>query len=322
MKNKLIRSDRRADVSKMQPVILFGIIVLMILVQNILVPGSMSVPQLFIISRQASALGIVALGQAMVILMGGTDLSVGSMVMITNVFCIAAMQGSDEHLAYGIVVCVLFGLLVGIVNAVGVLVLRIAPFVMTLCTMTILQGISYVYTQGAPTGSAAPAIRTLGTGKVFGLIPYSTIIWLVLALVLWLVVRYTAFGRKLYAVGGNRKAARHSGVNSNLMVAFSYIFSSLMATLAGIILSGYMNITSLTLGGDYVMNSLAAVLIGGNAIEGGRGGVWPVVLGAFFIQLLMAMLTMLGITEVGKLIAQGVIIFTVVAIQGVMQKKK
>lgn len=322
MKNSTSGKSLRIDAGKTQPVILLCIMLLMVVVQNILVPGSLSISQLFIVSRQASTLGIVALGQAMVILMGGTDLSVGSMVMITNVFCIAVMGGSNDHLALGIAVCVGMGLLVGIVNAVGVLVLRIAPFVMTLCTMTILQGISYVYTQGAPTGSAAPAIRTLGTGKVFDLIPYSTIIWLGLALVMWVVLRYTGFGRKLYAVGGNRKAARQSGVHSDMMVAFSYIFSSLMATLAGIILSGYMNITSLTLGGDYVMNSLAAVLIGGNAIEGGKGGVWPVVLGALFIQLLMAVLTMLGITEVGKLIAQGVIIFAVVAMHGVMQGKK
>jgi len=93
-----------------------------------------------------------------------------------------------------------------------------------------------------------------------------------------------------------------------------------MSTTAGIILSGYLNITSLTVGGDYVMNSLAAVLIGGNAIEGGKGGVWGVVLGAFFMMFLMAILTMVGISEVGKKITQGVIIFAVVAFQGAMKK--
>lgn len=322
MKNSLLQLKRSVSIGALQPFILLGIVLMMIVVQNILVPGSLTIQQLFIISRQASALGLVVLGQAMVILMGGTDLSVGSMVMITNVFCIASMAGSNENMALGIGVCVCIGLLVGIVNAVGVLVLKIAPFVMTMCTMTVLQGISYVYTRGAPTGSAAPGIRLLGTGKLFGLIPYSTLIWLGVALVLWLVMRYTSFGRKIYAVGGNWRAARQSGISANLLIGLSYVFSALMATLAGIIMSGYMNITSLTLGGDYVMNSLAAVLIGGNAIQGGKGGIWPVVLGAFFIQLLMAMLTMLGITEVGKLIAQGVIIFAVVAAHSSMQGKR
>ena len=201
----------------------------------------------------------------------------------------------------------------------GVLVLKIAPFVMTLCTMTILEGVCYVYTQGAPTGSAAPAIRTLGTGHL-GQVPYSTVIWLALALVMWVVIRYTTLGRKLYAVGGNAQAARLSGISNRLVVAGAYVFSALMSMLAGIILSGYLNITSLTVGGDYVMNSLASVLIGGNAIEGGRGGVWGVVLGAFFMMFLMAILTMVGMSEVGKLIVQGVIIFAVVAFQSLMKK--
>lgn len=307
------------NLSAIQPFLLLGIIVLMIGAQAVLVPGSVTMGQMLLVSRQASALGIIALGQAVVVLVGGIDLSVGSVVMITNVFCIAQMAGSDALVGKGLAVCLLIALAIGAANAVGVLVLKIAPFVMTLCTMTILEGVCYVYTQGAPTGSAAPAIRALGTGHL-GQVPYSTVIWLALALVMWVVIRYTTLGRKLYAVGGNAQAARLSGISNRLVVAGAYVFSALMSMLAGIILSGYLNITSLTVGGDYVMNSLASVLIGGNAIEGGRGGVWGVVLGAFFMMFLMAILTMVGMSEVGKLIVQGVIIFAVVAFQSLMKK--
>ena len=307
------------NLSAIQPFLLLGIIVLMIGAQAVLVPGSVTMGQMLLVSRQASALGIIALGQAVVVLVGGIDLSVGSVVMITNVFCIAQMAGSDALVGKGLVVCLLIALAIGAANAVGVLVLKIAPFVMTLCTMTILEGVCYVYTQGAPTGSAAPAIRALGTGHL-GQVPYSTVIWLALALVMWVVIRYTTLGRKLYAVGGNAQAARLSGISNRLVVAGAYVFSALMSMLAGIILSGYLNITSLTVGGEYVMNSLASVLIGGNAIEGGRGGVWGVVLGAFFMMFLMAILTMVGMSEVGKLIVQGVIIFAVVAFQSLMKK--
>ena len=308
------------NLSAIQPFLLLGIIVLMIGAQAVLVPGSVTMGQMLLVSRQASALGIIALGQAVVVLVGGIDLSVGSVVMITNVFCIAQMAGSDALVGKGLVVCLLIALAIGAANAVGVLVLKIAPFVMTLCTMTILEGVCYVYTQGAPTGSAAPAIRTLGTGHL-GQVPYSTVIWLALALVMWVVIRYTTLGRKLYAVGGKAQAARLSGISNRLVVAGAYVFSALMSMLAGIILSGYLNITSLTVGGDYVMNSLASVLIGGNAIEGGRGGVWGVVLGAFFMMFLMAILTMVGMSEVGKLIVQGVIIFAVVAFQSLMKEE-
>lgn len=303
----------------MQPLLLLLIILLMVVLQALLIPGSVTLDQFLLVSRQASALGIIALGQAAVILVGGTDLSVGSMVMITNLFCIALMRADNALVGYGLLVCALIGIAVGLANAIGVLVLKIAPFVMTLCSMTILEGICYVYTQGAPTGSAAPFIRAVGTGHL-GKIPYSTIIWLLLALMMWIVLRFTTLGRKLYAVGGNAKAARLSGISNRAIIAMAYVFSAMTSTIAGVILSGYLNITSLTVGGDYVMNSLAAVLIGGNAIEGGKGGVWGIVLGAFFMMFLMAILTMLGISEVGKKITQGVIIFTVVAFQGAVKK--
>lgn len=310
---------RRSSDASMQPLFLLGIIAVMIVMQAILVPGSVTSSQLWLVSRQASALGIIALGQAAVILVGGIDLSVGSIVMITNVFCIALMRGSNQYVLGGLAVCLLIALVIGASNALGVLVLNIAPFVMTLCTMTILQGVCYVYTQGAPTGSAAPVINALGTGYL-GPIPYSTVIWLALALLTWIVLRFTTLGRKVYAVGGNARAARLSGVSNKAVIAAAYIFSAIMSMIAGVIMSGYLNITSLTVGGDYVNNSLAAVLIGGNAIEGGRGGIWGVVLGAFFMTFLMAILTMIGIGEVGKLIVQGLVIFVVVAMQSMMKK--
>lgn len=319
MLHKSLERPKARQAVALQPVILLGIIVVMILAQSILVPGSLSVDQLLIISRQASALGIIALGQAIVILVGGIDLSVGATVMTVNIFCISVMRGSDANGLKGIALCLFIGLLIGAANAVGVLFLKIAPFVMTLCTTMVCEGVCYVYTQGAPTGNAAPFIRALGTGRWMG-IPYSTFIWLALAAALWAVLRFTTLGRKLYAVGGNPKAARLSGVANRRVIFGAYLFSALMATFAGLILTGYHNIASLTLEGDYAMNSLAAALIGGNAIEGGRGGVWGVVLGAFFMMLLMAMLTMIGISEVGKLIVQGCIILAVVAAQQIFKK--
>ena len=311
--------NRTRGLASLQPLILLGIILLMIGAQAVLVPGSLTMDQLLIISRQASALGIITLGQAAVILVGGIDLSVGTTAMTVNIFCIAVMHGLDANGPLGLLVCLAIGLAIGAANAFGVLFLKIAPFVMTLCTTTICEGICYVYTQGSPTGSAAPFIRTIGTGRLLG-IPYSTLIWLALAVVMWLVLRFTALGRRLYAVGGSPRAARLSGIANVRVVAGAYIFCALMATVAGLILTGYHNIASLTLQGDYAMNSLAAALIGGNAIEGGRGGVWGVVLGSFFMMLLMAILTMLGIGQVGKLIIQGCVILAVVAAQQLWKK--
>ena len=310
MRHNLLLNRSRGTAS-LQPLVLLAIIVVTG-AQAVLVPGSLTVEQMLIISRQASALGIITLGQAAVILVGGIDLSVGATVMMVNIFCISAMQGSDANGPLGLLVCLFIGLAIGTANAFGVLFLKIAPFVMTLCTTTICEGICYVYTQGSPTGSAAPFIRALGTGRLFG-IPFSTLIWLALAAAMWVVLRFTALGR-------SPKAARLSGIANVRVVAGAYIFCALMSAVAGLILTGYHNIASLTLAGDYSMNSLAAALIGGNAIEGGRGGVWGVVLGSFFMMLLMAILTMLGISQVGKLIIQGCIILAVVAAQQLWKK--
>ena len=210
MRHNLLLNRSRGTAS-LQPLVLLAIIVVMTGAQAVLVPGSLTVEQMLIISRQASALGIITLGQAAVILVGGIDLSVGATVMMVNIFCISAMQGSDANGPLGLLVCLFIGLAIGTANAFGVLFLKIAPFVMTLCTTTICEGICYVYTQGSPTGSAAPFIRALGTGRLFG-IPFSTLIWLALAAAMWVVLRFTALGRRLYAVGGSPKAARLSGI--------------------------------------------------------------------------------------------------------------
>ena len=168
MRHNLLLNRSRGTAS-LQPLVLLAIIVVMTGAQAVLVPGSLTVEQMLIISRQASALGIITLGQAAVILVGGIDLSVGATVMMVNIFCISAMQGSDANGPLGLLVCLFIGLAIGTANAFGVLFLKIAPFVMTLCTTTICEGICYVYTQGSPTGSAAPFIRALGTGRLFGI---------------------------------------------------------------------------------------------------------------------------------------------------------
>lgn len=267
-------APRNLSQSAKQMVILLGVILLLFAIQGIMRPGSVTVGQAMNISRQASALGVVALGQALVILGGGIDLSVGSMVTLTNVFAVSIMQGKDENILPAVAVCLLLGLLCGVVNGIGVLKLNIAPFVMTLCTMSILQGVYLVYTGGSPSGNVSPWLKQIGNGFLVGPIPYSTVIWLTLALLVWVVLKFTPYGRKLYAVGSNPKAARLCGIRVERIKFSTYILSSLLAVVAGLLASGYIGTTSLSLGNDYINNSLAAVLIGGNAIEGGKGGVW------------------------------------------------
>ena len=295
-------------------------ICLLLLVQNFLRPGSVTIAQLMNVSRQSSSLGIVAIGQAFVILTGGIDLSVGSVLTLTNVIAVSIMKGSNENFWEAVLVCLLIGFFCGTLNGFGVLKLKIAPFLMTLCTMSIVQGIYLVYTGGSPSGNVSPLLKTIGNGFLYMQIPYSTLVWIIIAIVCSVLLHETTYGRKLFSVGSNPLVADLCGVNSDAVKFSAYILSSVFAVIAGLLASGYIGTTSLSIGSDYVNNSLAAVLISGNAIEGGRGGVWNCVFGTFFLMLLFAILTMANISQVGKLIVQGGIIWGVTVIQGVLQK--
>lgn len=321
MMRRLAPSSEYAQ-TRRQALFLLAGVVLLLVVQGIVRPGSVTFRQVMNITRQASALGIVVLGQSLVILAGGIDLSVGAMLTLTNVFAVSLMQGQNANFGKAVAVCLLLGLLCGCLNAVGVLLLKIAPFVMTLCTMSIIQGVYLVYTGGSPSGNVSPLLKSIGNNLAFGQVPWSTVIWLLLALLMWWLLTQTTYGRKVYTVGSNAGVARLCGIRVKAVQFSAYVLCSLLATVAGLLASGYIGTTSLTIGSDYMTNSLAAVLIGGNAIEGGRGGVWGGVLGAFFMMLLFAVLTMVGIGQVGKLIIQGVIIFGVVALQGLTGKEK
>ena len=302
-------------------VCILGITILFLLLgQNLLRPGSVTIAQLMNVSRQSSALGIVVIGQAFVILAGGIDLSVGSILTLTNVIAVSLMKGSDENFAKATLVCLLIGILCGALNGFGVLKLKIAPFIMTLCTMSIVQGIYLVYTGGSPSGSVSPFLKTIGNGLFRMQIPYSTLVWITIAIVCSFLLHVTTYGRKIFSVGSNPLVADLCGINSDAIKLSTYILSSIFAVIAGLLASGYIGTTSLSIGSDYVNNSLAAVLISGNAIEGGRGSIWNCVLGTFFLMLLFALLTMANIGQVGKLIVQGGIIWVVAVIQGTLQK--
>jgi ribose/xylose/arabinose/galactoside ABC-type transport system permease subunit len=295
--------------------LLAGIIILVFLCQAVLRPGSVTFVQIMNTTRQASALGIVVLGQAVVILSGGIDLSVGAVLTLSNVISVTIMNGRDDMFLPALAVSLLLSAGIGFLNGLITLKLRIAPFITTLCTMSMVQGGYLVYTGGAPRGSASPIIRGISTGYWLDAVPYSTLIWVFTAVLISVLLRYSVFGRQLYMVGSNFAASRLSGISTDRVQIAAFTLSGLFAGMGGLLMSGYTGTSSLTVGSDYINNTLACVLIGGNSIAGGRGGVAGVTLSSFLLMLLFALLTMLNLGQVGKLIVQGLIIFVVVAIQ-------
>ncbi|MDR2392189.1 MAG: ABC transporter permease [Planctomycetota bacterium] len=270
-------------------------------------PGFFSVSQGGAIFRSASFIGMVAMGQTLAILIGGIDLSVGPLVSLGSVFGCLMLAGKDENNLWAISVILLIGLTAGILNGIGVSLLGISPMVMTLATGAIITGAVLIYSQGAPTGNASPALRAVGVGFTWS-IPNSVLIWLALGTTLSLVLKYTTFGRGVYYIGANETAAGFSGLRVNFIKTAVYALSGLTAALTGIIIAGYTSVAFVAAGRDYPMQSIAAAVIGGVAMTGGRGGYGGAAAGAVLLCLIESLLTNMNMQEPGRKIMNGLVI--------------
>ncbi len=256
----------------------------------------------------AAPLGILAAGQTLVMLTGGIDLSVvsvatGSAFLMTTT---TLKFGSLGSVAVGLAL----GLAVGLVNGIGIAMLRVQPLVMTLGTGLMTQGVVIVYSQKIlATRSVVPDfIHFLGSGKLGGIIPVDLCLWAPIAAAAIFALRRSGFGRLLYAIGDNREACRLAGVRVWQVLLVDYMICSVLAAIAGIVLVGYTNSADLGLADTYLLPSIAAVIIGGTSIFGGRGGYEGSIIGAFVLTVLNGLLTLVDSPEPVKQILYGAII--------------
>jgi ribose transport system permease protein len=257
----------------------------------------------------AAPLGILAAGQTLVMLTGGIDLSV------VSVATGAAFLMTTTSLRFGdpwaVAIGLALGLIVGLVNGIGIAVLRVQPLVMTLGTGLMTQGIIIVYSQRIlSTRSVVPDfIHTLGSGRLADAIPVDLFLWVPIAAVaVWGLAR-TGFGRLLYAVGDNREACMLAGIRVWRVLLADYAICGVLAAVAGIVLVGNTNSADLGLADTYLLPSVAAVIIGGTSIFGGRGGYAGSIVGALILTVLNGLLTLLDSPEPVKQILYGAIIF-------------
>jgi ribose transport system permease protein len=270
---------------------------------------------IFLVLGLASFTGLVAVGQTMVILLGGIDLSVSSTITMAGVISATIMTGSDTRIIPAVAVSLLIGVVIGLVNGMGIGMLNIPPLVMTLGVTSLVQGISLLYTNGAPKGNSAPFLSDLATGTVAG-VPFMVIIWGVVSLIVIMVLHRTSFGRWTYAVGYSPKAAHMSGVNVKLTTVSVYAISGLMAALTGVLLTGYTKTSYLNIGDPYQMASIAAVVVGGTSILGGFGSYIGTIAGTIIITIVQSLLPILSIPEAGRQVVSGSIILVLLLIYG------
>jgi len=307
---------KRNNINKdiMQIIILSIMLLVIILIAGILNPKFLTVQHLVSILHDTSILGISAIGQTIVILTGGIDLSVGATMLVAD--AVGAMLLGGQNRVIPILICLGLGLLIGLINGAGIAYLRIPPFIMTLGMMAVLTGSIFIFARTS--GFASPILRHLSIGKI-GSIPILVLVWIFLAIIMTVMMRLTVFGREVYAIGSNPTASYHSGVKNNKAIFFIYIISGLFSAIAGLFLLGYTGVPELTyrgggLGMDRTLSAIAAVIIGGTIFTGARGGVERTIFGVLVLKILFSVLTMMGIGGAGKLLAQGLIVIVIVGI--------
>ncbi|HCY38547.1 MAG: ribose ABC transporter permease [Burkholderiales bacterium] len=290
-----------------------GLIGLFVIV-GVLNPDFLAPMNLLNLLRQVSINALIAFGMTFVILTGGIDLSVGAILALSSALMAGMMvSGLDPVLAIGF--ACLIGALLGAVNGAFIAKAKMAPFIATLATMTVFRGLTLVYTNGNPITGLSDSFwfQVFGRGYLLGL-PVPAITVIISFVILWCLLHKTPFGRKTYAIGGNEKAALISGINVDRMKILIYALNGLLAALAGAILASRLDSAQPTAGTSYELDAIAAVVLGGTSLSGGRGRIVGTLIGALIIGTLNNGLNLLGVSSFYQLVVKGAVILLAVYI--------
>jgi ribose transport system permease protein len=283
-------------------------------VSGILEPNYFKPGHLMQILVLACFLGIICIGQTLIILTGGADLAVA--YTVTLCACVFAQTTTATGNGFlGFMAAIGVGALIGLFKGLGVACLEITSMVMTLATSSILMSSTFLYTKGVLKGRANEFITTLARGG-FGGIRYCVLVWIALGIITIILLRKTSFGRKIFAIGSSIRVSELSGVDTKITLILVYVIGSVMMAIAGVLLIGYLGNPNYRMADDYQLISIAAVVIGGTSIMGGHGSYLGTMGGVIIIYLIQSILTILHIAEAGKEIINGVVILLVLFAYG------
>lgn len=303
----------RNGLLKRIPRVFFALIGL-IAVLGIVSPLSIAPDNLINLVRQGAALGTVAIGQTVVLISGGLDLSVGSTVILADILAAMLISGQEQLVVPVVLLVLAIGALIGLANGLLITRFNVTPFIATLGMNFIVYGAALVYSGGAPRGDIPDNMRFWGNGFIAGFFPAAALIFLIVTFCAALLLRRTVFGRRLVATGANRQAARLAGVNDRRVTLQAYVLSSVMAAAGGLLLVAYVGTGTLEVGTDFLLGSIAAAVIGGTPFEGGRGTVWGTFGGVLFLMVLYSILTVLALPTSGRRMVEGAIILIAIAL--------
>ena len=292
---------------------LLGLFILIVIV-SILNPSFLEPLNILNLLRQVSINALIAFGMTFVILTGGIDLSVGSTLALSSAFVANMLVAGYDPILSILAGCLLGGVM-GMINGLLVTQGKMAPFIATLATMTIFRGLTLVYTDGNPITGLGDSMtfQLFGRGYQFG-IPVPAITMIIAFAVLWVILHKTAFVRKSYAIGGNEKAAIVSGIKVSRVKIMIYSLAGMLSALAGAILTSRLNSAQPTAGTSYELDAIAAVVLGGTSLSGGRGRIVGTLIGALIIGTLNNGLNLLGVSSFYQMVVKGIVILIAVLI--------
>jgi erythritol transport system permease protein len=299
------------------------VLVALLILFSVLTPSFLTANNLSILAKHVAISALLAVGMTFVVLAGGIDLSVGSVAglsgMVAGGLLTVGLFGHSTGVAGAVVIALLVSCLVGLMNGVMVTRLGVAPFIATLGTLYIARGSALLLSHGATfpdlAGTTARQTGFSWIGQSF-LLGIPTPVWMmgVIGAIAAVVSLRTPFGRHVYAVGGNERAARLSGIRVEQVKVLTYVFSSACAGLVGIVIASQLESAHPATGESFELNAIAAVVLGGTSLMGGRGSVGGSLIGAFVIGVLADGLVMMGVSEFWQIVIKGVVIVLAVTV--------
>lgn len=292
---------------------LFLTLVIICIIQGVVTPRFLSIDNALNVARHASYIGIVSIGMTIVILSGGIDLSLGSVLALSGCFLAGLQVFSGWSLGAALIGGFLLVIMAGTISGSMISYLRVPAFVATLSGLFIYRGIVLVYTKQVPVSGLSPLLSFWGVGNLGG-IPISVVIWLLIAIGIHFMLRRTTLGETMYAIGSNELVAKLSGLNVRFCRTIGYIFSALLAGLTGVLLTARLDSAQPVMGQGWELDAIACSIVGGTSLMGGVASIPNVILGTLIITVIRTGLNMIGMAAEFQLVVIGFVLITVVGL--------
>lgn len=299
---------------------LFLIFIIFVIIGGLVSDKFLTVQNIFNIFQQSAFIGLVSIGMTFVILVAGIDLSVGSILALSGMI-VSLLLTSSMHPIIAIILTLLVGMILGFISGFVTTKFMVPAFVATLAMMITARGLALLTTDGQPVYNLPESFEALG-GNLFGKLPIPALIWILLTILSFIVLKYTTFGRKLYAVGGNEESARLSGISVKKYVTITFVISGFTSALAGILMAAWLSVGQPTAGQSLELDAIAAVVIGGTSLFGGKGGMGGTFIGVLIMSMIINIFNLLGLSSYYQSIFMGIIIILALILNQYIANRK